>query len=166
MTTKEELLKKIESFSPDELELLGQILDKKQKTPEEGVDTEENDGKIKRRRRRKKVLRQNPNKKGIRRIEKGKKKNKGKAPKVMSFDPNRKRRDLFVERGFDRLHKEESEIDKKLWANRKPSPRIRPSSMVEIDCDKCGESYEVSESLVYRDADGNYVYVCDNCVGR
>ena len=84
-----------------------------------------------------------------------KKVNKKSKPKI-------ERPDLFIERGFDKEHKEDIKLDKKLWGDNKPSERKNVSSLVEIACRRCHALSQVSPQLITRDDEGNR-YVCNKC---
>lgn len=90
---------------------------------------------------------------------------KGSAAKVVPFDKNAKRPDLFVQLGFDEMCKEDVEIDKKLNAGRTPMRRGTRTTLVDATCSRCGNEYTVSNQLV-RSIGGEIVFVCDRCIGR
>lgn len=57
------------------------------------------------------------------------------------------------------LHKADTEIDKKLWANNKPTDRTRQTSLVSVRCRVCGKNEQVSAALV----DSAERYKCNKC---
>jgi len=57
------------------------------------------------------------------------------------------------------MHKSDTEIDKKLWGNNRPSDRARPSSMMSVRCRVCGTNQEVSSALV----ESVERYKCNKC---
>jgi hypothetical protein len=93
------------------------------------------------------------------------KNNKGTQARVLPFEQNPNRPNLFVDMGFDQMCKEDIQIDKKLNAGRTPSPRKRRTTLVEAECTRCGKIYTVSIQLVKR-VEGELVFVCDRCIGK
>ena len=57
------------------------------------------------------------------------------------------------------MHKQDTEIDKKLWGNNLPSDRGRPPSLINVKCRMCGKNENVSSSLV----DSVERYKCNKC---
>lgn len=56
--------------------------------------------------------------------------------------------------------------DKKLNANKNVGPRIKkPRTRVEIECDRCGDLYDVAIQFV-KDSDTGRYYICDSCQDR
>ena len=94
-----------------------------------------------------------------------KKSGKGTQARIVPFDPNEKRPDLFVELGLDQGCKEDVEIDRKLNAGRQPAQRGTRTTMVTVRCSRCDREYTVSNKLVTRDDEG-LKYTCDRCIGR
>ena len=90
---------------------------------------------------------------------------KGTPARAMPFDKNAERPDLFVQLGFDEMCKEDVEIDKKLNEGRTPTRRGTRTTIVDVECNRCGREYTVSNQLVRKVGD-ELVYVCDKCVGR
>ena len=90
---------------------------------------------------------------------------KGTPARAMPFDKNAERPDLFVRLGFDEMCKEDVEIDKKLNEGRTPTKRGTRTTLVDVECNRCGRPYTVSNQLVRKVGD-ELVYVCDKCVGR
>lgn len=65
----------------------------------------------------------------------------------------------FIEMGFDRLHKEDIEIDKMLKKG-PPTPRRRKLSQIEVRCRVCGRKETINPSLLYESPDR---YKCNKC---
>lgn len=154
--TKEEILEQLNKLEPDELkQILGELLSRG-KSQEKPLDNNQVYGKIKPKRKRKR-------KKDMV-VSSLVQKKKKQSPKVKPFERIKNRPNLFIERGFDSLHKEDSELDKKLWQNRKPQIRGNRESLVTIECNKCHNNFNVSPSLIFI-VDGECNYVCDDCIG-
>lgn len=96
---------------------------------------------------------------------KNNRKGKGSPGYVEPFHKIKNRPNLFIERGFSTLHKEDSKIDKKLSGRNKPVERGVRNSSVEVECRDCGTTYEVREDLVFVDDDGSR-WVCDKCLRK
>lgn len=69
------------------------------------------------------------------------------------------RENKFLSLGLDKLHKEDSAIDKKLNIN-PPTPRNRPASLIGVRCRVCGKEDEIPSSLIYESIDR---YKCNKC---
>lgn len=67
---------------------------------------------------------------------------------------------LFDKMNVGNLHKDDSEIDKKLL-NKAPSPRMREFSLMEVTCRKCGKTEEVNPAYVM----DKRRYKCNECSG-
>ena len=81
-----------------------------------------------------------------------------------SFGP---RPNKFLESQEASLHKNDSEMDKKLWANKQPTLRREPVEMWEVQCRVCNKICVVSPTMLLADADtGDVSYTCDNCIRR
>lgn len=65
---------------------------------------------------------------------------------------------LFDKMNVENLHKDDSEIDKKLL-NKAPSPRMREFSLIKVTCRKCGRTEEVNPMLV----SDKGRYKCNEC---
>lgn len=89
---------------------------------------------------------------------------KGSPGYIEKFKPIKNRPNLFFEKGFDKLHKEDTIIDKKLNKNRKPVERGERNNLIDVECRECGKEDTVREDLVYSDEDG-VRWVCDRCIG-
>jgi len=63
------------------------------------------------------------------------------------------------------MHKEDTEIDKKLWKDRIPSERNRPLALVKVRCVGCNREFEVSPELI-PPTDGNESskFRCNRCI--
>jgi hypothetical protein len=57
------------------------------------------------------------------------------------------------------LHKQDTEIDKKLWGNNRPTERSRQSSVVSVRCRVCGKTEQVSAMII----DSAERYKCNKC---
>lgn len=57
------------------------------------------------------------------------------------------------------MHKKDTEIDKKLWGNNRPTERLRQFHPVSVRCRICGKTEEVNPSLV----DSPERYKCNRC---
>ena len=84
--------------------------------------------------------------------------------RTLPFDRDAERPDLFVELGFDKMCKEDVEIDKKLNEGRQPTERGRRTTMVDVQCARCDRPYTVSTKLVTRDSEEGLKYICDKCI--
>lgn len=65
-------------------------------------------------------------------------------------------------------YKKDSEIDKKLWKNRKVSERgERDTGFVQSTCLKCGKKEEVHSIYTQKDEKTRgLVHICEQCIGR
>ena len=70
-----------------------------------------------------------------------------------------KHNNKFDEMMENKLHKQDTELQKKL-SQYPPVPRNRSVSMVKATCRICGKSEEVSASLLY---EGEARYKCNSC---
>lgn len=82
---------------------------------------------------------------------------KSRSKKVIA-DPSDE--NLFVALGFDKLHKSDTRIDKKLWQS-PPTPRHGKSRYVNVVCRVCGKKEKVSPSCIF-ERDVNR-YKCNSC---
>ena len=82
--------------------------------------------------------------------------------RILPFDTNAERPNLFVENNLHKLHRKDVLIDKKLSGNNDITPRNTRSDLVTVKCNMCGNMYEVSNKLVYRSDEG-IRFVCDKC---
>ena len=80
-------------------------------------------------------------------------------PKKKTKAKNSSKPNKFDSMGERNMHKSDTEIDKKLWGNNKPSDRGRPSSMISVRCRVCGKNEDVSSGLV----DSVERYKCNKC---
>jgi len=70
---------------------------------------------------------------------------------------------LFETSNIFNMHKADSKIDKKLWADRQPEPRTTTASRdIQITCRICNKEYTVSEKLMPPDPKR---FTCDRCLG-
>jgi hypothetical protein len=64
--------------------------------------------------------------------------------------------------------KEDTKIDKKLWKGRKPSPRGERATIIEVECDECGNEFQISPNELRQKEDENgrmsNIYTCDDCL--
>lgn len=84
---------------------------------------------------------------------------KTKARKKRSAPKTKQKPNKFDEMSERNMHKSDTNIDKKLWGNNRPTGRSRTNSMVNARCRVCGKSQEVSAALV---ADPER-YKCNKC---
>ena len=89
---------------------------------------------------------------------------KGSPGRVEPFQAVKNRPNLFLKSKLFNAHKNDTEIDKKLNAGRKPTERGERNNLVEVECDDCNEVFVVNESLVYNDEEGSH-YKC-GCAAR
>ena len=89
---------------------------------------------------------------------------KGSPGRVEPFQAVKNRPNLFLRSKLFNAHKNDTEIDKKLNAGRKPTERGERNNLVEVECDDCGETFIVNESLIYGDEEGTH-YKC-GCAAR
>lgn len=65
----------------------------------------------------------------------------------------------FVSMGFDRLHKEDCEIDRKLSQSPR-TPRREKFEFIDVICRSCGKKEQINPALLYDSADR---YKCNKC---
>lgn len=65
----------------------------------------------------------------------------------------------FIKLGFDKLHKEDIEIDKLLQHN-KPTQRRGSTAIIKVKCRVCGKTDTISPSLLFESPDR---YKCNKC---
>lgn len=70
----------------------------------------------------------------------------------------KKQTNLFDKMNASNLHKDDTEVDKKLL-NKQPSPRMREFSLVKATCRKCGKTEEVNPVLIQ----DKTRYKCNDC---
>jgi hypothetical protein len=99
-----------------------------------------------------------PQRKARPRIKKSLGANKGAQARVEPFTKVKRRPNLFLQSKLKDAHKDDTKIDKKLNAGRQPVERGVRSDLVEVDCEDCGNTYIVSETLVYTDDDGSHYH--------
>jgi hypothetical protein len=77
------------------------------------------------------------------------------------------RPNVFLEdEAFD-AHKEDSELDKKLWKNKDVSRRgAKRTRLVTSICRGCGSEKQVNPAYVIAGDKGRYEHVCDGCKKR
>ena len=100
----------------------------------------------------------------IKRLQPRKHGDKGSPGRVEPFQAVKNRPNLFLKSKLFNAHKNDTEIDKKLNAGRKPTERGERNNLVEVECDDCNEVFVVNESLVYNDEEGSH-YKC-GCAAR
>ena len=100
----------------------------------------------------------------IKRLQPRKHGDKGSPGRVEPFQAVKNRPNLFLKSKLFNAHKNDTEIDKKLNAGRKPTERGERNNLVEVECDDCGETFIVNESLIYGDEEGTH-YKC-GCAAR
>jgi hypothetical protein len=83
-----------------------------------------------------------------------------KSKSVKAHKKGKKSVNLFDKMNVTNLHKDDSEIDKKLL-NKVPSPRMRDFSLIRVICRKCGKTEEVNPMLV----SDKTRYKCNQCSG-
>ena len=84
------------------------------------------------------------------------------AARKKALDLTGNRKNLFVERGFANLHKDDIEIDKKLSGHNKPLQRNIRNNSIEVECKHCGDLWKVPSKTVFHDEEG-IQFVCDDC---
>lgn len=82
-----------------------------------------------------------------------------KLARVEPMDLSGRRPNLFKERGFDKLHKTDTKIDKLLIGNNQRTRR-EESRLITVRCVDCDKKCKVSPQVI--NDDGRYR--CDNCV--
>ena len=97
---------------------------------------------------------------------------KGTAARVEPINTDTPRPNIFLNSAFQsrwdstdrKEHNKDKEIDQKLSMNRTPTPRMRESTIVEIDCMDCGGIFEVSTIYIQQDPDTKeWFYRCNQC---
>lgn len=63
--------------------------------------------------------------------------------------------------------KGDTAIDKKLWANNRPTERREEIQFVEAECQVCHYVFDVNPAVVMRDEDtSEYVFTCNDCTKK
>lgn len=62
--------------------------------------------------------------------------------------------------------KDDIEMDKKLWGNREPSIRRKPTKKIKIECMQCNKMCEVNKDEVFFMSSNEYSYTCPKCQNR
>lgn len=76
--------------------------------------------------------------------------------KIIKNRPNK----FLTDPAFN-AHKEDVKFDKAVWKGKQPTPRCRDEAqMVDIECQECGKTYEISASLV---PPSECTWKCNNC---
>ena len=81
-------------------------------------------------------------------------------PITKHTEPNK-----FFTLGFDKLHKNDTKIDKKLIGDNQPTSRRPPPQYINVKCNRCGRICSILPNEAYVDDDG-IQYVCDKCKGQ
>lgn len=166
-----DLIKNLESLTPEELQKVGNLINKFAKRKENSVDNEITTDEIE------ETSRQKPKKRvqgrssprntqnQTQRVRRKGGRGRGGAGRTESVT-------LSNENKFERMRernnfKADAEIDKKLWGNRQPTERPDEFEFVEVQCKECGKWYDINPNLIYLDQDSREVnFTCDNCVPR
>lgn len=78
--------------------------------------------------------------------------------------PKAKRKNLFESSPEFDMHRDDTSVDKKLWQDRQPQPRMVDNhNRVKVKCRKCDKDYMVSTKEVPPDADR---FLCDRCIKK
>lgn len=76
-----------------------------------------------------------------------------------------KKKNLFEEMPEFTAKQEDSEVDKKLWANKQPSERSRAYKEVSARCLRCNNTVKVNPVKAHKDTEtGEIVFTCDRCL--
>lgn len=86
-------------------------------------------------------------------------KTKTKKKRSVAKPKSQVRPNKFDEMNEKEMHKTDSQTDKKLWGNNRPTRRTRPPSMAEARCRVCGKTETVSFAL----AEAGDRYKCNKC---
>jgi hypothetical protein len=70
---------------------------------------------------------------------------------------------LFFKQGWNNTVNDDREADQRLSGNNQVSRRGLRQSIVEAECQKCGDFYEISSKLAVNDGEG-YKFTCDRCI--
>jgi len=73
------------------------------------------------------------------------------------------RENLFFKQGWNNTVNDDREADQRLSGNNQVSRRGLRQSIVEAECQKCGDFYEISSKLAVNDGEG-YKFTCDRCI--
>ena len=76
------------------------------------------------------------------------------------------RKNLFMSRGLDKLHKEDSKVDKKLSGKNEVTERGSRHNLVQVECTECGSMETVNINVVYKDPEGNISFLCNKCSNK
>ena len=70
---------------------------------------------------------------------------------------------LFEQSSDFNQFKADSEIDRKLWQGKSVSRRGDRQTIIEVECESCGNDFTVCPNELIVDADGNSKYRCNDC---
>jgi hypothetical protein len=159
----DDMFDKIETFTPQELAKVQKLIAKLAAKHETDPAPPQNDPKPTKIKgaRKSSGIKRLPSGGGVDH-QRGRKRGKGQKARPIQIDRSN-HHNKFLEMSERRLHKQDSEIDKKLWGNNKPVPRLGRTSLVEIDCYECGEPQIVSPGLVFKDPERGFIYRCNDC---
>ena len=147
----------LDMLTPEQLEALAQL-----KREENGEKKEVS----KRKQTRKpKVVDNKPRKKTTERstLDKNLKRGKGNAARKTGPLELGERPNKFIGSQDFNAYKENEEIAKILYGDKKPTERTRQVEMVDAICTQCEEEYEnVPVSICYKDG-SDFVFVCNEC---
>src|SRR5690606_10313529 len=90
---------------------------------------------------------------------------KGRQARVEPVDLSGNRPNRFIKMDAYNAERGDTKIDAILNKGRRPTKRRDAAGMIEVECTRCSDIWEVPSTFVYRDDDG-INFICDACRGR
>ncbi len=82
-----------------------------------------------------------------------------------SVDTSGNRPNKFLKSEYYNAERGDVAVDKLLSKGKKPSARREAPDMIEVECNRCHDIWEVPPSYVYRDDEG-IAFICQDCTRR